>query len=208
MHSTKEKIILTAKELFDEHGMANVRLLQIADAVGISVGNLTYHFKNKEYIVEAVMSMLMDDLKDILTQYRSYPTLLDWNHQLSLLESFADSHPNFYKDYIEVLKSWPDSPILNNPPFKKILLQTRKRFEYNVERGIIYQEEYAGQHHKLAQTITQLVIGRSLSHQVLSLCAPTVDISIKQQVWNLILPLLTEEGRSEYQYIVEPLLTE
>lgn len=50
MATTKQRIILNAKKLFSQNGIANTRLQQIADETGISVGNLAYHFPNKEEI--------------------------------------------------------------------------------------------------------------------------------------------------------------
>ena len=56
--STKQRILEAAVFLFNREGVANVRLQQIADETGISVGNLAYHFKNKEAIVSAVYEYL------------------------------------------------------------------------------------------------------------------------------------------------------
>ena len=51
----KSEILDTAGRLFDESGGNAVSMRSIADALGISVGNLTYHYKRKEDLMEAVM---------------------------------------------------------------------------------------------------------------------------------------------------------
>ena len=51
MTTTKEKIIETSINLFNEKGCLNTSTRHIADELGISIGNLYYHFKNKEEIV-------------------------------------------------------------------------------------------------------------------------------------------------------------
>lgn len=51
MATTKEKIIETSINLFNEKGCLNTSTRHIADELGISVGNLYYHFKNKEEIL-------------------------------------------------------------------------------------------------------------------------------------------------------------
>ena len=51
MTTTKEKIIETSINLFNEKGCLNTSTRHIADELGISVGNLYYHFKNKEDIL-------------------------------------------------------------------------------------------------------------------------------------------------------------
>ena len=50
----KTDILETARKLFNEQGYNGVSMRDIAGALGISVGNLTYYFKRKEDLLEAV----------------------------------------------------------------------------------------------------------------------------------------------------------
>ena len=49
--TTKDKIIETSVKLFNEKGCLNTSRRHISNELGISVGNLYYHFKNKEEIL-------------------------------------------------------------------------------------------------------------------------------------------------------------
>lgn len=51
---TREKILLTALLLFNKTGIHQQTVRTIADKVGISHGNLCYHFANKWLIVEEI----------------------------------------------------------------------------------------------------------------------------------------------------------
>ena len=55
MRDTRQKILETAKMLFNEQGFNVVSTGDIAEALGISKGNLTYYFKRKEDIMEALL---------------------------------------------------------------------------------------------------------------------------------------------------------
>ncbi len=59
--NNRERILDAALRLFNENGTGNVSTNLVADSAGISVGNLYYHFKNKEQIVRALFERYSDD---------------------------------------------------------------------------------------------------------------------------------------------------
>jgi AcrR family transcriptional regulator len=54
----RERIVDTAIELFNERATGRVSTNHIAQATGISPGNLYYHFRNKEAIIRAIYARL------------------------------------------------------------------------------------------------------------------------------------------------------
>ena len=80
MNATKQKILKVSLELFNTYGVSNVSLRSIADASGISVGNLQYHFKKREALVEAHYFNLVKKIDAI-----------DFLDNSSLLKSFFNS---------------------------------------------------------------------------------------------------------------------
>ncbi|MCB0652763.1 MAG: TetR/AcrR family transcriptional regulator [Saprospiraceae bacterium] len=51
----RDEIILTALKMFNESGIHNVGVREIARSLSISVGNLSYHFPRKEDIVAEIL---------------------------------------------------------------------------------------------------------------------------------------------------------
>jgi AcrR family transcriptional regulator len=65
--NTKEKILSKALELFNEKGYNTITTRSIAAELGISAGNLHYHFKHSEDILKILFSEMtqkMDGLMD------------------------------------------------------------------------------------------------------------------------------------------------
>ena len=65
----RDLILATSLQLFNEQGSHKVSTNHIAKAMGISPGNLYYHFKNKEHIIRELLARLVEGF-DSLVQVR------------------------------------------------------------------------------------------------------------------------------------------
>jgi AcrR family transcriptional regulator len=61
---TRDSILLAATGLFKEEGPTALSFAGIAHAAGVSVGAVQFYFANKEAILEAVISRILDDNLD------------------------------------------------------------------------------------------------------------------------------------------------
>jgi AcrR family transcriptional regulator len=57
---TRERILETARGLFNQQGLHRVGVRDVARAVGMSPGNLAYHFATKDALVEALVLELYE----------------------------------------------------------------------------------------------------------------------------------------------------
>ncbi len=204
--NTKQKIRNAAIHLFNENGMANVRLQQIADEIGISPGNLAYHFKNKEAIVESVQEDLLEQVAEILSAYRLFPNLMDFDNQLTKYFSFTKSHPFYFLDILEIDRHYPAIHAKREVHIAKMISQIRKRFDFNQQRGLIKEETTAGAYDDIANTIWVLMTFW-VPQNVIRKSDQVEDLSaFKQMVWNQVYPYFTEKGVAEYEQLIVPIL--
>ena len=70
---TPERILETALRLFNEFGEPNVTTTVIADEMNISPGNLYYHYRNKDEIVNALFTRYEREIDGLLTLREGCP---------------------------------------------------------------------------------------------------------------------------------------
>jgi AcrR family transcriptional regulator len=68
MKNTKDKILRTAQRLFNQRGIESVSIRGIASEMGISHGNLMYHFENKEVLTHALLKTIHVQFQSLVDQ--------------------------------------------------------------------------------------------------------------------------------------------
>jgi len=68
---TRDHIVEAADQLFYQQGFEHTSFSHIANAVQISRGNFYYHFKSKDEILEAVISLRLVNTQKMLDQWES-----------------------------------------------------------------------------------------------------------------------------------------
>jgi AcrR family transcriptional regulator len=107
--STRDRILNAALTLFNEQGTAAVSTNHIAAAIGISPGNLYYHFRNKQDIIRALFERLFakwDETYQLPTDrapgLADFEGLIASNYQLIWDYRFA------YREMAALLQKNPD----------------------------------------------------------------------------------------------------
>jgi len=204
MVHTKQKIIQAATELYNNNEIASVRLQQIADLAGLSIGNLAYHFKNKEAITLAVVQDLSLEVKEILKIFRQTSDFLDFDRQLSEWFCFHQQYAFYFSDHAP----WPGQELqqLRIQSLSRLIFQIQKRFDFHRKRGNINHNITAAKERAVAETIG-MIITLWPSYRRLQGQPVGSEEEYKRAVWNQIIPYFTSRGLTEYTQLIQPLLS-
>jgi len=101
---TRERILETSLAMFNAAGEPNVTTNHIADELGISPGNLYYHFRNKDDIVAQLFARYEQRMDEALTApQQRLPNLEDVWLQLHLVFECMWDFRFLYRDLVDIL---------------------------------------------------------------------------------------------------------
>jgi AcrR family transcriptional regulator len=106
---TKTKILRTALGLFNNEGESQVSAVDVASVMGISPGNLYYHYKGKDEIIAALFDDFEDEIRMVLSSPIEKPLNLsdNWVYLYIIFEEIYDFR-FFYRNMNEILTRNPD----------------------------------------------------------------------------------------------------
>lgn len=142
MNKTKQIIVDTALQLFNSQGLSKVTLRGIAKEMGISQGNLNYHYKKREDIIEEIYFRLVKEMDENMGKMKEseigLPLMADISASV-MKNSFK--YRFFFLDFIQIIRE-------NNKIRKhyKALVEIRELqilslFELMVQSGLIRAEQ-------------------------------------------------------------------
>jgi len=91
---TKDKIIATAIDLFNIHGTKAISTNHIAKEMGISPGNLYYHFRSKNDIIRSISDNFSNELGSVL------------KIQLDTISDFSSNLTSLFNRFFKIQRSY------------------------------------------------------------------------------------------------------
>ncbi len=196
--STKDKILDAAARCFNRDGMVNVRLQHIGDeAEWMSVGNLAYHYRTKEHIVQAIWERLVAEQRVLMAEFRVLPLFEDVERYLRSSFALQQRYLFFYQDTLEVMRAYPTIAEAHRKHLTWQALQILEMLRFNAARGAFQPEVSVGHFEQLAHLINRTAETWLYHQRILDLPADDFD-AFRQTFWSLLLPCMTEMGRMEY----------
>lgn len=138
MSNTRDRILTTSLALFNRQGERTVTTNHIAAELSISPGNLYYHFRNKNAIIEELYSAHRASVLRLMTLPPGGSfTLADKARLLSVLTESMWEYRFFYRDTEHILAESPTLARLHKATFHVVFEQSRKLHQALAEAGLI-----------------------------------------------------------------------
>lgn len=196
---TRDKILETALNLFNTQGIDPITVRHVAKEMGISHGNLCYHFPRKEDIIQQLYLNLVAELDEEIHQLQTQAPQLNL-----ILASIQTTFAIQYKykfiliDFVGIMRNIPAI----RAHFRKLFIRRQQEFsaliQYMCKAGYFREEQYAGQ---FRQFITSFyLIGDFWIAEAEILFEGTDEEKLKHYTHvavSLVFPYLTQKGQQE-----------
>ncbi len=135
---TKSRILETAIELFNDRGTKAVTTNHIAAALGISPGNLYYHFRNKEEIIRAIFVQMhevgVSEYREI-NDPRGPGNAASMEETFLMIQRFNWRYRFFKRELAALVQSDPELKALFVASHREHLAMVRQAIDASIEQG-------------------------------------------------------------------------
>ena len=191
--TTREKIVQSGKQLFNQQGFGATTLYQIAQDLGISRGNLTYYFRDKEALLTELSKEMKVKYKEEMTAFQ-FPS---WENTYNATKAFH----RLQKEYAFIFQ---DKQVMLFPIVQQQIHQIYKddiqrqmaMISFSIQVGNMKKEIIPGTYHNLVRTLWMNSFYWLLSDIYQDLEEET---GWDKVAWSLILPHFTEKGLTAFK---------
>ena len=186
----KNEIISAARELFSIRGYNAVTMRDVADALHISVGNLTYHFKKKEDLIEAVIL----DQHNGYRKHEEIKTLTALDRFFRYVTEHHDQHQYYFRHYAQLAQLCPRVYQMQLSVMQDLYDTLRIALKNLQEAGLVRGEEFPGQ----LEGVIQSLMTTSCYSQPHFERWKGITHDTRKCMWSIVSLMLTEKGKREF----------
>jgi AcrR family transcriptional regulator len=137
---TKSRILEAAIGLFNDKGTRSVTTNHIAAAMGISPGNLYYHFRNKEEIIRAIFAQMhevaLNEYREINAE-RGPGNSLSMEETFLMIQRFNWRYRFFKRELASLVQSDPELKKQFIVSHRQNLAIVRSSIDLSIEQGFL-----------------------------------------------------------------------
>lgn len=192
--TTRQKIIQEATSYFNKNGYNSTSLFELAKALGMSRGNLAYHFKDKDLLLDAIADEMWQSIEAERNKSRQLPSFENLHNEIQL----------YYKYQKKYAFIFLDTHVLNHPSIKKRFREltaqniqdNKATIAFSIKLGNMREEQIPGTYHNIA-FITWMLTFYWLSQQIIRGEKSREDG--EKMIWSILLPHFTEKGIQSFK---------
>ncbi len=204
MKKTKGKILDTSLELFNTFGLSRVTLRTIAKEMGISQGNLNYHFKKRNDIIETLYFQLVQNIDHSMTNIQQSKNVLQLLVSISqtIMSNFYE-YRFFLLDFVQIMRE--NKKIKTH--YSELTVQREQQFSilFNllIENDLMRKEILPNEYKNLYKRFQVLGDFWISDAEILNSKITKKTISTYSEILTqAIFPYLTSKGQKEYHSLV------
>ena len=195
--STKQKILDTARTLFNESGYNSVSLRDIAKTVGISEGNLTYYFQKKENLMEELLANGVDTFPAAPPQ-----TLEELDAMFLDLQQTVQKNLYFFLHFTQLSQISPKISQIQSTRYREMRERLNLALRNLQDVDLLRGENFPAEYENIIDTLYLSII----------YWAPFVELKrdanadyteYRCHAWRCVYHLLTERGQAELRDIIQ-----
>ncbi len=201
--NTKSEIIKRSVTLFNKKGFFNVSIKDITEAMGISPGNFTYHFKRKEYLLSAIQEEILGNDIEIKPG-NTYVTLFHFEEMFKKFYIIQKRYRFFFLEISYLMAEYPGVMRGYTMATSKRLEDARNLVNHFITSGRLIPESSRIDYTVVIQTLWMTSTFWSARISIMDQKNnPVNENSPMQNLWGILLPYLTEKGYEEYVEITK-----
>ncbi len=190
---TKEKIISTATRLFNNQGYNSINLFELANQLGISRGNLTYHFKDKENLLVAICNEMWSKIENERSKTMQLPSFENLHNEIQLYYKFQKEYSFIFSDPNVI-----SQPFIRNK-FKEMTNKTiadiKAGIAFSINVGNVVDEPISGTYNNIAFITWMLAFYWDAQKEI---CDMYKEMDGEKIIWSFMAPYFTDKGKASF----------
>ncbi len=193
--SAKNKIIIKSVRLFNEWGFGAVSMQELANQLSMTRGNLTYHFKDKEALLETIVERVWAKMEAERSKIRALPSFENLYNSTKILYQTQKEYSFLFLDRHVLQHS------LVKNKFREMTQQAitdyKATIAFAMRLGNMKAEPFKGLYHNLA-FITWMLSFYWLNQEFARGAEAHDFEEMIKKIWSILLPHFTEKGTQSF----------
>lgn len=155
---TKDRILDTARDLFNQRGVSEVPLRTISDEMGISYGNLCYHFPKKDDLILALYHEMQQNLSEEVSKLQS--EILGFDFMVYSLRTMLETYEHYrfvWLDLPQLIRKFPAVREHAKRQYRIRLQVCREIYGFLILGGYLRPEHFPGHYDMLAENMLMIL---------------------------------------------------